>query len=71
MRSIRCRQPSLDVAALRLRRKARTDDWRHEALARIQPEPRRLDLVARRQQAAPSVAASSVSATTTAIGWLA
>ena len=37
----------------------------------LEPDAGRFDLVARREQAAPSVAASSVSAITTAIGWLA
>jgi hypothetical protein len=39
--------------------------------AASRPDPRRLAVVARRQQRGAFVAASSVSATTTAIGWLA
>ena len=49
-RPCRRRKPCLDVAAMHLCRKAGADGRRHEAFGRIEPDPRRLDLVARREQ---------------------
>ena len=42
---------SLDIAALRLRRKAGADSLQREGFAGIKADPRRLDLVAWRKQA--------------------
>ena len=71
--ALRCaRKTGLDIAALNDGRIADADGRRHEALVRIEPDAGRLDFVASAtSSAAPSVAASSVSAITTAIGWLA
>ena len=43
-------ETGLDIAAMHLRRIADADARRHEALGRIEPDPRRLGVVARRQQ---------------------
>ncbi len=45
-----CGETGFDIAAMRRRRMAGADGGRHEALVRIQPDPRRLGVVARRQQ---------------------
>src|ERR1700730_7402140 len=45
-----CSETGLDIAAVYLRWISDADALRYEALRRIQPNPRRLDLVARRQQ---------------------
>ncbi len=43
-------ETSLDIASMRFRRKARSDDRRYEAVSRIEPDSRRFNLVARCQQ---------------------
>ena len=43
-------ETGLYIAAMSRRRMAGADGWRHKNIARIQPNPRRLDVVARRQQ---------------------
>ena len=43
-------EPGLDIAALHFRRIADADARRHEAFGRVEPDPRRLAVVARRQQ---------------------
>ncbi len=45
-----CGETGLDIAAMRCRRMARADDGWHEDVVRVEPDPRRLGVVARRQQ---------------------